>query len=201
MSRSTKQVLHQLNDRCESALKILGDLVRIHKRMDAAVDWQMDGDPAYRPRLHKAFVHIAAIARWHMDGEVFHVMVPEIRAAAKALDPLVQESLPLQLSKGSRNRHSFLIHEEDLVPFAHPTLYSLSDSRGRGGFGNTGYVRYLRVAYVALSQLAATYAYAIGNAAERFAPASVDELNTLITEEALATQTLDWEAIARSVDD
>ena len=161
----------------------------------------MDGDPAYRPKLHKTFVHIVAVARWQMDGEVLHVMAPEIRAAAKALDPLVQESLPQQLSKGSRNRHSFLIHEEGLALFAHPTLYSLSGSRGRGGFGNTGYVRYLCVAYTALSQLAAAYAYAIGNAAEQFAPASVDEISNLITAEASASESLDWEAILRLADD
>ena len=126
-----------------------------------------------------------------MDGEVFHVMAPGSGAAVKALDPLVQESLPQQLSQGSRNQHSFLAQEDDLALFAPPTLYSLSGSRGEGGFGNTGYVRYLRVAYTALSQLAAAYAYVISNAAQQFAPVSIDEVNNLMTAEASASESLD----------
>lgn len=169
--------------------------------MDASVDWQMEGDPAYRPKLHKAFLHIVAIARWQMDGDVFHVMAPEIRAAAKALEPLVQESLPVPLSQGNGGQHSFLIHERDLEFFAHPALFSLSGSRGHGGLGNTGYVRYLFVAYIALSQLAAAYAYAISNVAAQIHPSSVGQIDKMIADEEAASRALDWEAILRLADD
>lgn len=200
ISQSTKQVLHLLNDRCECTLKNLRDLVEIHRRMDASADWQLDGDPAYRPKLHKAFLHIVAITSWQMDGDVFHVMAPEIRAAVKALDELARESLPQQLARGGRSQHSFLVHEKELALFAHPTLASLSASRGSGGLGSTGYVRYLCVAYVALSQLMATYAFAITKVAEQVDPASVDEVNRMITMEASASMAIDWKVILASAD-
>ncbi|MDE2721846.1 MAG: hypothetical protein OXI59_00575, partial [Gemmatimonadota bacterium] len=190
-----KHVFYKLNDRCEGVLKGLKDLVQIHKQMNAQVDWKVENDPTFRLHLHKAYIHIVAITSWQMNGEVFHVMAPEIRAAVKALDPLVQEYLPQELSKKKRNRHSFLYQENDLKCFAHPTLFSLSNTRGFGGFGKTGYVRYLSVAYTSLSQLMLAYACAIRKAAKQFYPASIDEIDNLITKEASLMQSLDWDKI------
>ena len=148
---STKQALYLLNARCESVLQDLRDLIDIHRRMDISVDWRMDTNPTYTSRLHKASLHIRAIASWQMDGEVLHVMAPEIRAAALALDPLVQDLLPETLTVDIRRYHSFLLQERELISFAHPTPFSLFLSREHGGFANTGYVRYLLLGYIALS--------------------------------------------------
>ncbi len=198
---STKQALYLLNARCESVLQDLRDLIDIHRRMDISVDWRMDTNPTYTSRLHKASLHIRAIASWQMDGEVLHVMAPEIRAAALALDPLVQDLLPETLTVDIRRYHSFLLQERELISFAHPTPFSLFLSREHGGFANTGYVRYLLLGYIALSQLMATYATAISNLAVMFDPPMVDVLYKIINGESAVARELDWDAILRLADD
>ena len=198
---STSEALHQVNDRCEEVLQRLGDLLAIHRELDARTDWHVDGEFADRAMLRKASLHVQAVASWQMDGDVLHVMAPEIRAATAALDPLVQESLPDSLAAGSRSRHSFLASEGELNSFAHPTIASLALSRGNGGFNNRGYVRYLMLAYFTLISLMVAYAYAVGVVAEGIDSPKAPAILDIITREREAGQALDWEAILRLADD
>ena len=198
---STKQVLYLLNARCEGVLQVLRDLIKIQKGMDATFDWPDDIDPTYGPRLHKASLHIRALMSWQMNGDVLHVMAPEIRAAVLALDPLVQDSLSDSVTVGARKQHSTSPLERELASFAHPTVFSLSLSREQGGFGNTGYVRYLFHTYVALGRLMIAFALAIAILAEATDPLRVAAVNEAIKGEISEFQALDLDVILRWADD
>lgn len=198
---STTEALHLLNDRCEDVLQRLGDLLAIHRELDSRREWHVDDEFAERAMLHKASLHIQAVASWQMDGDVLHVLAPDIRAATHALEPLVQESLPDHLAVGSRSRHSFLLNEGELSSFAHPTILSLVLPRGSGGFNNSGYVRYLMLAYITLSQLMGAYAYAVGRVAERIDSPKAAAVSDILIGAFAAQQALDGEAILRLADD
>lgn len=191
---STKQTLILLNERCERVLQVLRELVQVHREIEAA-DEHCGDTFVDRAKLYKASFHIQAITSWEMDGEVLHVMAPEIRAAVLALDSLVQDSLPGPLTKNYRNRHSFVIPEQELASFAHPTPFSLSLSRDKGGFGSTGFVRYLAIAYIALSQVMAAYASAVGDLAASIDPSKVETLHRMVIVEVETQKRLDWDAV------
>lgn len=197
----TKRAMYTLNDRCESVLTNLRALIEIHRGIDASVDWRIDADPTYRTQIHRAFVHLCAVASWRMDGDVFHVMVPEIRAAEKALRPLVQDMQPDSLASAGGGRHSLLWREADLALFAHPTPASLSLGREKGGLANRGYVRYLLLAYFTLLGLMLTYAVALAEVAALFDPEKVEAITEMIAREREAGQALDLEALLKVADD
>jgi len=157
--------LYTLNDRCEDVLQHLRDIVEIHRTLHFSTDWESIPAPDYLPNLDRAMLHIGPLASWQMDGEVFHVMAPDIRAAASALDGLVRQKLMPDVFKGW-NKHSFLIGEDELAKFVHPTRWSLIMPRSHGGFDNSGYVEYLLRAYVALGHLMMAYGLAVGKFAE-----------------------------------
>ena len=194
------QLLYALNNRCECALKALRELVAIYKGMYVAADGQFEANCEFLPKLHIATGHIQALSAWVMDGEVLHVMAPEIRCAVEFLGHLVQDSLPAGLARAHGGRHSFMLSDRELALFVHPTPYSLTLSRSQGGFDNSGNVRYLASTYITLMQLLAAYGYALGTVAEQVEPSRVDEINQYFTEEFAAGQKLDWEAISRNAD-
>ena len=161
ISDETREVLHTLNDRCEAVLQCLRDIVEIHRDLNVTIDRENGPVPAYLPNLHKAMLHIGALASWQMDGEVLHVMASEIRVAASALDNLVRGELMPDIFEDWKG-HSFLLGEDELAKFVHPTRMSLVMSREHGGFDRTGYVKYLLRAYISLEHLMMAYGLAVG---------------------------------------
>ncbi|MCY3570790.1 MAG: hypothetical protein OXH19_05560 [Chloroflexi bacterium] len=200
ITKEARLVLHDLNERCEDSIQNLGRIISIHQSLDIPPGHEIDGDPTYLPRLRKAMMHVGAMIQWEMNEDSLHVMAPEIRAAANVLDPIVKKVWRGWYGSYKSKRHSFLVGEEYLHSFVHPTPALLTMfGREHGGLGNRGYVLYLLQAYPALADVVVMYGVAIGFVADSVDPEKSNEIAEMLNQQEIRRTEMDMAAIEKVI--
>jgi len=202
VSPEAKTVLFSLNKKCEEALQSLRELTVIHAEMNATGEWSAYSDQSYWLRVHKAALHINTVASWQMDDYTFHLMAPDIRAAALALDPIAKRILSRPRPNDRRNRRQFLVGAEGLAHFVHPSPALLTTfTRAEGGLRNAEYVLYLWQAYLCLADLALMFGHALWMAAEAVGSTQLVSLEKTLMKYDVAKIDLDTDALLKVIDE